>query len=97
MKRNELHIKKFAVKKNEKIRLKQIKEMMKNYAFILLELLISIHDSKIVWKTTNFIWIAEKAKKTARKNKNMSMKTKIINTIIDEKKNKNIIINVDEK
>ena len=47
MKKNDLHIKKIAVKKTEKIRVKQMKKMIKDYAFILLKLLIFIHDSKI--------------------------------------------------
>ena len=46
MKRNDLHIKKIAVKKTKKIHLKQMKKMKKNYVFISSKLLIFIHDSE---------------------------------------------------
>ena len=89
MKKNDLHIKKIAVRKTEKTRVKQIKKMMKNYVFISSKLLIFIHDSEIAWKITNFIWIAEKIKKTAKKNKN-------IKSIVDKNENENIIIKIDD-
>ena len=63
--------------------------MMKDYVFISSKLLIFIYDSKTAWKITNFIWIAEKVKKTAKKNKN-------IKSIVDENENEDIIIETDD-
>ena len=88
-KKNDLHIKKIVVRKTEKIRVKQMKKMMKGYAFISSKLLIFIHDSKIAWKITNFIWIAEKVKKAAKKNKN-------IKSIVDENEDEDINIETDD-
>jgi hypothetical protein len=47
MKRDEMHTKDVAVRKAEKARIKQIKEMTKNHLFIFVELLQLIHDLEI--------------------------------------------------
>ena len=91
MKKNDLHIKKIVVKKTKKTRFKQIKKMKKNYVLILSKLLIFIYNSKTAWKAVNFIWIAEKVKKTVKKNKNINS-----NAIDNDDENENVIINVDE-
>jgi hypothetical protein len=44
MKRDEMHTKDVAARKAEKARIKQVKEMTKNYLFIFVELLQFIHD-----------------------------------------------------
>ena len=66
-----------------------MKKMIKDYVSISSKLLIFIHDSKTAWKITNFIWIAEKAKKAARKNKN-------IKSIVDENEDEDIIIEIND-
>jgi hypothetical protein len=68
MKRNEIHVKKIAARKVERDRVKRLKEMSKTLALISIELYDYISDSKTLWKATNEIWIAEKAKKIIRKN-----------------------------
>ena len=45
--KNNLHIIKIVVKKIKKAHFKKMKKMIKNYVFILLKLLIFIHDLKI--------------------------------------------------
>jgi hypothetical protein len=44
MKRDEMHAKEIIARKNEKARIKQIKEMKKQSVFISTELMISIAD-----------------------------------------------------
>jgi hypothetical protein len=47
MKLDEMHTKDVAVRKAEKARIKQVKEMTKSYFFISVELLQFIHDHEI--------------------------------------------------
>ena len=46
MKRNEMHVKKITVRKQEKLRIKQIKKLKKQWAFISIEMLQPIADSE---------------------------------------------------
>jgi hypothetical protein len=57
-------------RKNEKARLKQIKEMTKRNIFILVEMMTPISDSKAEWKSFNAIWNAEQTKKQINKHQN---------------------------
>jgi hypothetical protein len=47
MKRDEMHVKDVLARKNEKLRLKQIKKMTKRDIFISIEIMTLIPDSKI--------------------------------------------------
>ncbi len=67
MKRDEVHTKDVIVRKVEKVRIKQVKEMTKNHLFMFIELLQFIHDLEIEWKTINEIWLVEQEKKDRRK------------------------------
>ncbi len=58
-----MHVKDVLARKNEKLRLKQIKKMTKRDIFISIEIMTLIPDSKIEWKNSNDIWNAEQAKK----------------------------------
>jgi hypothetical protein len=69
MKRNEMHAKRMLTRKNEKSRLKQIKNMTKRIIFILVEMMTSISDPKTEWKNSNDIWNVEQAKKQITKQK----------------------------
>ncbi len=67
MKRKEMHSKGVTVRKVEKSRIKQMKEMTKNHLFISVELLQLIHDLEVEWKTINEIWLVEQEKKDRKK------------------------------
>jgi hypothetical protein len=67
--RDEMHAKGVLTRKNEKARLRQIKEMTKRGIFILVEMMTPISDPETEWKISNDIWNAEQAKKQITKQK----------------------------
>ncbi len=69
MKRDEMHAKEVLTRKNEKTRLKQIKEMTKRNIFTFVEMMTSISNPKTEWKNFNDIWNAKQAKKQIIKQK----------------------------
>ena len=73
MKRNEMHVKRVIARKQEKFRIKQVKKLKKQQAFISIEMLQSIADSEAEWKTTNQTWIAEENRKRLAKNSKIGM------------------------
>lgn len=89
MKRNNMYTKKIAVRKKERIKLKKIKNLMKELIFISNELLHFIFDSKIIWKIINETWMLKETKK-------LTKKFFQINILLDEVKIKRDII-VNEK
>ena len=68
MERDEIHVKGMAARKAERDRVKRLKEMSKTLNPIPIELNEAISDPEALWKATNEVWIAEEAKKEARKN-----------------------------
>ena len=77
MERDEIHVKGMAARKAERDRVKLLKEMTKTLNPIPIELYEAISDPEALWKATNEVWIAEEAKKEARKNPR-------VNATIDE-------------
>ena len=73
MERDEMHAKGVAARKQEKARIKQVKEFEKQQVFISVELLHPIHDPEAEWKATNQTWIAEENKKQMAKNSKNGM------------------------
>jgi hypothetical protein len=55
MKRDEMHAKGVLARKNEKARLKQIKDMTKRGIFIFVEMMTPISNSETEWKNFNDI------------------------------------------
>ncbi len=64
-----MHAKEVLTRKNEKTRLKQIKEMTKRNIFTFVEMMTSISNPKTEWKNFNDIWNAKQAKKQIIKQK----------------------------
>ena len=67
MERDQKHVEGVAARKDEKARVKNIKDLMKQEKPIPGHLLTPIEDPEAVWKTTNHIWLEEEAKKDAAK------------------------------
>lgn len=71
MERNDIHNKGVAARKEEKARVKHIKELMKQNVIISDDILTPIEDSEVICKATDPIWKAEEAKKDQAKTKRM--------------------------
>ncbi len=67
MERDEMHAKGVIARKNEKARIKQIKEMKKQGVFISMELMTPIADPEAEWKSSNEVWNAEQEKKKIKR------------------------------
>ncbi len=67
MRRDEMHAKGVIARKNEKARIKQIKEMKKQDVFIPTELMTPISDPEAEWKSSNEVWNAEQEKKKIKR------------------------------
>jgi hypothetical protein len=67
MERDEMHAKGVIARKNEKARIKQIKEMKKQGVFIPTELMTPIADPEAEWKSSNEVWNAEQEKKKIKR------------------------------
>ncbi len=61
MKRDEMHVKKIAIRRVEKARIKQVKELQKNINIIWNEMFQSVSNLEIEWNTTNLIWLTQQA------------------------------------
>jgi precorrin-3B methylase len=67
MKRNKMHAKKVITRKNEKARIKQIKNIKKQNVFIFMKLIILIANLETNWKSSNEMWNAKQEKKKIKK------------------------------
>ncbi|MCJ1241193.1 hypothetical protein MMC14_009197 [Varicellaria rhodocarpa] len=54
-------------RKEEKARVKAVKELQKQGFFVPFDMLTPIHDPEPEWKATNPIWLSEEARKKAEK------------------------------
>ena len=68
-----MHVKKITAWKQKKFRIKQIKELKKQQAFISIKMLQPIVDSETEWKATNQTWIMKKNQKRLAKNNKIEM------------------------
>ena len=86
MKRDEIQKKSVIARKDERTRLKRVKELMKQNIMISNDLVRLIVDSKVEWKTINEVWQTEKTRKTVKKRKTR-MKSQMNNIVEQRKEN----------